>query len=432
MANPTLNSFISPNYFNTEKTVNPLYSAILAGSTYVPPTFSGISGAASTDPGGLFGWLVYSRTALSNPTKGTTTQSYIVYTNPSDFVNDLNNLGGITSCLVASTNGGGTYSFFTYSSTDITPLTNGNDFLYALTYLAYGGVLVIAGNTAGLISYEADTSNKIEVLIGQTANAMAARYVEETPQVFGIFSSVNNGAGYTAQNFDTLFSSSALVPFTAGATVSDRIFNVGGQIQKSKIPMTSLFTGTYLTYTLSAVSEAAGAFTRAKDKRNIYISVGGTDMSVPLNGTIKLPIFWSDTSSKNIYKKNRVNFYSKTGSSYFLGLDIVGATSGSSSSYTTNERIGPSKLKQDIETQVGAILLKYVFNVNNSSTRSSVSSEVTQYIFGLNQFLDPNFTQITCDSSNNTDNSATLKVDITIKPLISTEEYSLSVTATAS
>jgi len=113
-------------------------------------------------------------------------------------------------------------------------------------------------------------------------------------------------------------------------------------------------------------------------------------------------------------------------------LDIVGATSGSSSSYTTNERIGPSKLKQDIETQVGAILLKYVFNVNNSSTRSSVSSEVTQYIFGLNQFLDPNFTQITCDSSNNTDNSATLKVDITIKPLISTEEYSLSVTATAS
>ena len=432
MANPTLNSFISPNYFNTEKTINPLYSAILAGSTYVPPTFSGISGAASTDPGGLFGWLVYSRTSLANPTKGTTTQSYIEYTNPSDFINDLNNLGGITSCLVASTNGGGTFSFFTYTSSDINPLTNGNNFLYALTYLAYGGVLVVAGNTAGLVTYEAETSNKIEILIGQTANSMTARYVEQTPQVFGIFSSTNDGSGYTAQNFDTLFSSSALVPFTAGATVSDRIFNVAGQIQKAKIPMTSLVTGTYLTYTLSAVSEVAGAFTRAKDKRNIYISVGGTDMSIPLNGTVKLPIFWSDTSSKNIYKKNRVNFYSKTGSSYFLGLDVVGATAGTNSSYTTNERIGPSKLKQDIETQVTTILLKYVFSVNNSSTRSSVTSEVTQYIFGLNQFLDPVFTQVTCNGSNNTDNDTTLKVDITIKPLVSTEEYSLTVTATAS
>jgi hypothetical protein len=45
----------------------------------------------------------------------------------------------------------------------------------------------------------------------------------------------------------------------------------------------------------------------------------------------------------------------------------------------------------------------------------------------LGAFLDPAFTQIACDSQNNQDNSSTLVIDITVKPLIASEEFRISV-----
>jgi hypothetical protein len=426
MANPTLNSFLSPNYFNNEITTNPLYAAMLAGSTFVTPSFSGICGAASTDPGGLFGWLMYSRIYVANPVKGTTSDTYIVYNNAFDFINDLNALSGITGFIISQVNSGGTYGLFTQSGTELTPQTIGNDFLYALHYLAYGAQLILAGSTTGFYNYETTTSNKLDILIGQTANTAVARYVEKTPQIIGIFPTASNGSGYTAQNFDSLFSSSNLV---TGATVSDRIFNVNGQIQRNKIPTTTLSNNTTITYTLNAVSEVAGAFARAKNTRNIYVSVAGVNYSTPLNGIVKNPILWYDSDTKNIFKKNRVNFYSKTDANYFLGLDVVGATAGAGITYSSNERVGPSKLYQDIETQTTNILLKYVFSINNSATRSAVVSEVKQYLVSLSQYIDSNFTLITCDSSNNTDNSSTITVEIVVKPIVSTEEFVITVTS---
>jgi hypothetical protein len=396
----------------------------LAGSTYVAPTFNGVSGAASNNPGGLFGWLIYSRTELQIPPKGDTFDSYIVYSNPNDLVFDLNILDGVTACLLTtSATQGGTFGFFSSDRSEITGKTNGNDFLSALYSLAYGANLVITGSTAGFINYESQNDNYLDVLMckGTTAEA---RYLENAVSTIGVFPSVNDGAGQTALNFDALFTSSSLV---SGGTVADRIVSVSGKNYKFKIPTPSLGKNTTITNTINLVPDVIGAFATAKLKNSVYYTVAGLDNSTVLNGIVQNPVDWTDTNTKNIFKKNRVNFYIKNDKNYFIGLDIVGATAGANSSYTSNDRIGPSKLRVDIETNVRTIVLKYVFLPNNATTRASITSEVSFYLQSLGAFLDPEFTQITCDSSNNDDNSSTLVVDTIVKPLISSEEFRISV-----
>ena len=426
MAKTSLNSFLAPTQYNSETVISPIYGAMLAGSTYYPPTFSGVSGAASTNPGGLFGWLIYARSQAS-PIRGSTTDSYLVYKNPFDFVNDLNVLGGVTACLLSGlTAEGGTFGFFRYIGDEIIGLTNGNDFMQAMSYLAYGSHLIISGTCAGLNQYETDTSNKIDVLIGQNGSASEARYVENTPHVIGLFATQSNGAGYTAIDFDSLFTSSALV---TGATVADRIFNVAGKNINKLITSTLKENSSYKT-TFPLISDVAGAFVRAKNNNTLYFTVAGLDNSAVLNGTVSTPVLWSDEATKNIYKKNRVNFYTVSNQRYFLGLDLTGATMGTSAAYSANERIGPSKIRQDVESYVTTILLKYVFQPNNANTRASIKTEIELYLFGLSQYLDTNYTQVYCDESNNENFSSTINVRIVIKPLISSEEFNLLVTTT--
>lgn len=110
-----------------------------------------------------------------------------------------------------------------------------------------------------------------------------------------------------------------------------------------------------------------------------------------------------------------------------MGLDLVGATAGVTAGYSSNDRVGPSKIRQDIETNVREIMLKYVFQSNNSVTRTAITSEVSSYLQTVSQFLDKNYTNITCDSTNNTDNSATITIEITVKPLISSDEFVITV-----
>lgn len=421
MANPSLNSFISPNFFNTETAVLPLYAGMLAGSTYYPPTFNGVSGAASTNPGGLFGWLIYARTQLATPTKGATTDKYITYSNPSDLVNDLNNLGGVTACLISDLAAqGGTFGFFFASGNDLHGLTNGNDFLYALTYLGYGGTLVLVGSTSGFVNYETSTSNNLDVLIGINANAAEARYVETSPNIIGIFGSTGFGQGNTAINFDALFSSPNYV---TGNTVADRIINVVGQNTRVLTTSTLKENSTWNVQT-SLVSDVAGAFTRAKNNNTLYFTIAGNVNSSVLNGKVLTPIQWTDTDTKNLYKKNRVNFYTYSDANLnFLGLDIVGATASTSPSYTSNERIGYSKLQRDITLNVRKILLRYVFQTNDAITRASITSEISLYLNSIAQFLNNDYTQIYCDSSNNTDYSPTINARVVIRPLTASDEF---------
>jgi hypothetical protein len=371
----------------------------------------------------LFGWLIYARSQAS-PVKGTTADPYLVYNNAFDLINDLNVLEGATACLISGlTAEGGTFGFFRYAGDQILGLTNGNDFMYALSYLAYGSELIISGTCAGFNQYETDTSNKIDVLIAQNGSASEARYVENTPQVIGLFASQSSGAGYTAINFDSLFTSAALV---TGATVADRIFNVAGK-NIQKIITSTLKENTSYKTSFPLISDVAGAFVRAKNNNNLYFTIAGLDNSSLLNGIVSTPVLWSDEATKNIYKKNRVNFYTVSNQRYFLGLDITGATMGAGVTYSSNDRIGPSKIRQDVETNVTNTLLKYVFQPNNPNTRSSIKNEVELYLFGLSQYLDTTYTQVFCDESNNTDYSSTINVRVVIKPLISSEEFNLSV-----
>lgn len=426
MANPSLNSLISPTSFNTETTVLPLYAAMLAGSTYYPPIFSGVSGAASVNPGGLFGWLIYARTQLATPVKGATTDKYLVYSNPSDLINDLNNLGGITACLISGlTSQGGTFGFFLADGNDIKGLTNGIDLFYALTYLGYGGNLILAGSTPGLINYETATSNNIDVLIGFNGNTAEARYVEQSPNIIGIFGSTGNGAGYTAINFDALFTNASYV---TGNTVANRIVNIAGQNTRNIATSTLKENSTWNVQT-NLVSDVAGAFARAKNNNTLYFTVAGKDNSSLLNGQVLTPIQWTDTESKNLYKKNRVNFYTYSELQNFLGLDLVGATIGTSSTYLSSERIGYSKLQRDVQSNIRTILLRYVFQTNDAITRASITSEISLYLNSLSQFLDTTATQIYCDSSNNTDYATTINARVVIKPRSSSDEFVITVSS---
>jgi hypothetical protein len=44
--------------------------------------------------------------------------------------------------------------------------------------------------------------------------------------------------------------------------------------------------------------------------------------------------------------------------------------------------------------------------------------------------IDTAETQIICDSSNNTDNSSTLNVEVVVKPILTTDSFVISVTYT--
>lgn len=422
MSTQPLNSFISPNYYVRETPTTPLYAAMLAGSTFKNPSFNGIAGAASTDPGGLFGWLIYSRTSLASPAKGTTGDSYLVYNNPFELVNDLNNLGSIKSCLVSnSVTDGGTFGFFLANDNNLAGLTNGIDFMYALTYLGYGGTLILSGETSGFVAYETATTNSIDILIGQKGTNAEVSYIESAPNVIGIFASTNGGRGFTAINFDSLFSNSSYV---SGTTYSQRIFNVAGVNQRT-FPTDTLKSGSQYTSEISAVSDVAGAFVRAKNNNTLYFTMAGNQNSYILNGDIPAAILYTNPN-KNIYKKNRVNFYIP-GTQDFLGLDVVGATAGAGITYSASERIGTSKLKQDIETNVRNILLRFIFKTNDRNTRASITAQISNYMQTLSQYLDTNSTIITCSEANNTDFTPTISAQVVFKPLLASDEFIINV-----
>jgi hypothetical protein len=112
MPNPSLSSFTNSSQYQTQTTLNPLLTGFIAGSTYREPNFNGNNQATSNDVGGLFGWLLYSRATQYTPALGSTGETYLVYTSPNALVAGLNQLGGITYCLVSSTTQGGTFGFF--------------------------------------------------------------------------------------------------------------------------------------------------------------------------------------------------------------------------------------------------------------------------------------------------------------------------------
>lgn len=429
---PSLSSFVSSNQYSTESTTNPLIAGMLMGSTYnTGLTFNGLSGAAGNDPGGLFGWLIYARTNFYSPAKGTTASPYIVYTTPQELVGDLNQLSGVTACLISNPGEGGTYGFFITAGTDnnvirLAPQAAAKDFLYAISYLAYGGTLVIAPNTFGLDQYTTLSNNYFDIVIGQEPKANLAQWLITQPYTAAVFPTIPNangltGGGYTMANYATLFGNASLV---TGTTVANRIFNVCGLTDVTDLDTTSLLAASKITYTLPSVSDVGGFFTRAKNRNETYLSVAGIDRSTILNGNVNNSINWESTL-KSMFRLNRVNFFVNA-SPKFLGSDIVGATAGTSV-ITNYERIGPSRLKSALEQAITVIALKYLFDINNTQTRAQITAEVQTAIDPFTPYIDTTQTQIICNTTNNQDNSSTLTIQVIIKPILSIDSFSIDI-----
>jgi len=435
MPNPQVTQFKLPKSESAQTTQ--MYAGMvcggLTGFRYQAPSFTGVNGAAANDPGGLFGWLVYSKTLIPSTVTDWTTKTYFVYDGMNELFSDLNRLGGVTACLVSTPGQGGTYGFFLNTSGIISGQTFATDFLYALNYLSYGGQLVVAGTTAGLNDYDLQNVDyPINVLIGNTANSDNISWLRQKPYVMGIFPSSKDsngqvGAGYTMQNFTSLLGSTYASYAASGTTFSTRVFNVcgvksSGSINTGLLAASSAMPGYYLP----VISDIAGFYQRALDTNTLYNSIAGVNNSTLLNGSLINGIEWTNTDTKTTLKNNRVNYFVNTGSS-FLGQDLVGATS-SSSDPTVANRFGPNVMRTQIEKTVSEIGLKYLFKVNNAVTRAQVVAEVQAYLTQLANFIDQTGTTVICSEANgNVDNSANLYITVVVKPIASTTNFVVDV-----
>jgi len=452
MPNPSLSSFVAPTAYNKLPTqslpfVTGFIPGVNGGQTYYnysAPIFSGDAGAASNDPGGLFGWLLYARYLNGS---GATTDTYIEYINSRSLVSDLNLLGGgfkvvngvvtafsgTTYALVSTPSQGGTYGFFLNTNNIVSGKTYGNDFLLALDYLAYGSPLVIAGTTAGLNDYQLENNTTIDALIGSTANPVLCSWLQNNPYAFGIFPTIPDstgqiGAGNTMANY-TSFVGATLA--SSGSTFSTRIINVRGVKGFYEVSTESLVPNTSITqYFLPSVADVAGFMSKAKNSNTLYTSPAGSENAVPLNGMVLNGVEWTNDSLKTILTNNRVNYFLNYINT-FLGKDLVGATANSSAS-TSLDRIGPNSLKIQIQKDVSDIALKYLFTINNASTRGLVLTDVQSYLNKLTTFIDPASTQIVCDETNgNVDNTNALYITVIVKPIASVDTFTVNVSLVA-
>jgi hypothetical protein len=426
----SLSSFINPSHYTKQTIGTEFLAGILAGSTFKGVSFGSSTGGVILDPGGLFGWLIYSRgnTNFFNPAKGFTTDKYIVYTNPGELVNDLNKLSGITNCLISSLTGA-TSAIFTNIGSEVSATVVGLDFIHCINYLAYGGTLILAGETAGLSEYQNQTGKYLDVVIAKNAESSLAAWLDTQTNTLGIFptqaTSGVTGASQTMQNFGSLAPGASLA-----GDYGKRIFNIYGTKTQSTIDsnynISSLYENGTFTYRINTTADIAGFCARAKDRGEQFLTIGGLDRAIAINGTINEAVEWS-SSTKNTLRNARVNFF-VVHTPRFLGSDLVGATSGTT--VTVSDRIGPAKMKIDLTKKITDIGLKYSFDVNTATTRQAVTSEITTTLEAYNSYLQTDATQIICDSSNNTDYSATLNIKVIIKPILGVESFTIDVNLT--
>jgi hypothetical protein len=423
----SLSSFISSNQYNREVLSVPFVAAMRTGTGYRDPVFTGTRGT-DVDPGGLFGWLVYARgRSWGNnlPAKGTSAAQYIAYTNPSDLVQDLNRLGGVTACLLSTSTAGETYSFFISNPGDtVEANTIGTQFLHAINHLAYGGTLVLAGQVAGFNKYLQDnTSSYFDVVIDPELDPTVISWLKTQEYTTGIFPSRPDetgvtGAGYTMGSFGS---------DAVGMSQGMKFFTVCGLKTVVDLDVSLLQANSTITYTIPAVSDVGGFFARAKNRNELYLTVAGLDRSTVINGDIVNPIEWSSTL-KNSLRTNKVNFFINYVPK-FLGADLVGGTAATSA-ITVNDRIGPARLKAAITQAINTIAFKYIFDINNQTVRNQVVSEVQTAMDPFAPYLDTTKTQIICDESNNDDNTSTLNIDVVAKPILGTDSFVINFTYT--
>ena len=85
-----------------------------------------------------------------------------------------------------------------------------------------------------------------------------------------------------------------------------------------------------------------------------------------------------------------------------------------------------SAMKRDI-TDIG---IKYLYQINNATTRLLVTAEIQNYLLEYSTNIDTTQTQVVCNSTNNTDNTASLTIFVSVTPLIGTTTFTINITLT--
>jgi len=167
-------------------------------------------------------------------------------------------------------------------------------------------------------------------------------------------------------------------------------------------------------------------FTRVNARNELYLTIAGSARGFILNGDVTTTVNWADTDLKNLLKNARVNYFLNY-TTKFLGADLVGATA-STSNPIVDERIGPAQMKAKMKRDITNIGLKYLYELNNSTTRNLVTGEITNYLLQYTTYLDATKNQVICDSTNNNDNVSTLTIFVNVTPLIGTTSFTLNIT----
>jgi hypothetical protein len=181
-----------------------------------------------------------------------------------------------------------------------------------------------------------------------------------------------------------------------------------------------------LTYVNNLSADVAGMFTRVNARNELYLTIAGSARGFILNGDVTTTVNWADTNLKNLLKNARVNYFLNY-TTKFLGADLVGATA-STSNPIVDERIGPAQMKAKMKRDITNIGVKYLYELNNATTRNLVTGEITNYLLQYTTYLDTTKTQVICDSTNNSDNVATLTIFVNVTPLIGTTSFTLNIT----
>jgi hypothetical protein len=84
-------------------------------------------------------------------------------------------------------------------------------------------------------------------------------------------------------------------------------------------------------------------------------------------------------------------------------------------------------MKVAMDRDITTIGMKYLYDINNEPTRTAVTTEILSYLQQYNNFVDTTKTQVVCNSSNNTDNSSTLNISVSITPLLGTTSFVVNV-----
>lgn len=218
--------------------------------------------------------------------------------------------------------------------------------------------------------------------------------------------------------------------YRLSATELTRTFCVIGKKTRIVEEYTSFGNPDYayqLDITTPLTIDVGGAITRAKKDQSLYGGIAGLNYSKVLNGG-QYSFTLSPTATPSVtqmLKQRRVNYFVRSQQGVYLGADYIGATG----SYSSTNRYGVSSLEAAIKAQVTNLIQPIYIDTgtfqNTSATRTAVTNAIVNAVNSNPSFIQIknaiqsfDASNVVCNSTNNSDYSTTLAIQITVYPRI--------------